>query len=114
MKSTNVYLEKLELLCTNNKLTFRYIMSASLFLQNKFRVFKMRSHLRGPRRKSEGNPPFLFPFFLITIYSRLRVDRVSNELVNVESRHVRALKFRTGMIYIAILNFLQPTTAEEQ
>ena len=47
MRSTHIYLEKLELLCTNKKLTFRYVMkngtnlSASLILQNKFRVFKM-------------------------------------------------------------------------
>ena len=57
MRSAYVYLEKLELLCTNNKLTFRYIMkngtnlSASLILQNKFRVFKMRSHLREKQKE---------------------------------------------------------------
>ena len=64
----------------------------------------------------------IFCEYLIISHSRFCVDRVlcspklgievSNELVNIVSTH--ALKFRTGMIYIAILKFFQPTTAEEQ
>jgi len=64
------HLEKLELLCTNNKLAFNYVMkfgtdlSASLVLQNKFRVFKTRSHLVA-HEENRKETSFLFPFFLI-------------------------------------------------
>ena len=97
------HLEKLELSCTNNKLTFKYVMkfgtdlSASLVLQKKFRVFKTRSHLVA-HEENRKETSFFISIFSHPIYSRLCVDRVlrgpklgvevSNELVNVESRHM--------------------------
>ena len=97
MRSIHVCLEKLELLFTNNKLTFKYVMKLVTDLGVSS---SPKQILCFPNAMAhEGNlkeVSFLFPFFLIIIYSRLCVDsvlcgpklEVSNALVNVESRHV--------------------------
>ena len=72
------HLEKLELSCTNNKLTFKYVMkfgtdlSASLVLQNKFRVFKTRSHLVAHEENRKETSFFYFHFFSSYLFTSLR------------------------------------------
>ena len=81
MRSTHIYLENLELLCTNNKLMFKYVMKLVTDLGVSSSPKQM---LCFPNAMAhEGNLLFYFHFF-----SSLCVDRVSNELVNVESRRV--------------------------